>query len=72
MAFVTKIEAWDVAKERWVTLWSGVDDSPDARHGFSPPLDATDVVTDRLRITIDTQVLGWNEIDAVQLSGVSP
>jgi hypothetical protein len=70
--FVTSIEAWDNSTAEWVVLWQGVDDSPDARHGFRPPLEATDVVTDRLRITIDSNVLGWNEIDAVQLSGVSP
>ena len=38
--------------------------------GFSPPLKGTDVVTDTLRVTIDTEVTGWNEIDAVGLFGV--
>jgi hypothetical protein len=70
--FVTDIEAWDDSSGEWFLLWQGTDDSPDARHGFSPPLEATDIVTDRLRITIDTAVPGWNEIDAVQLNGVTP
>jgi hypothetical protein len=69
---VTSIEAWDDSTGDRVLLWQGADDPPDERHAFSPPLEANDVVNDRLRITIDSNVLGWNEIDAVQLSGVTP
>jgi len=65
------VEAHDPASG-WVVLWQGTDDSPQAVHGFSPPLAATDVATDRLRISIDTTVPGWNEIDAVELTGVIP
>jgi hypothetical protein len=68
--FVTLVEAVDLATGDWVTLFEGTDGSPDSLVGFSPPLLRTDVVTDRLRITIDTDVPGWNEIDAVALIGV--
>jgi hypothetical protein len=68
--FVTLVEALDARTGDWVTLWQGTDGSPDFLVGFSPPLEAVDVLTDRLRITIDTDVPGWNEIDAVALIGV--
>jgi len=69
--FVTSVEAHDAASG-WVLLWQGTDDSPQEVHGFRPLLEATDVVTDRIRITIDTTVPDWNEVDAVELSGVAP
>ena len=68
--FVTRVEAVDLATGDWVTLFEGIDGSPDFLVGFSPPLETIEVVTDRLRITIDTDVPGWNEIDAVALIGV--
>ena len=68
--FVTLLEALDERSEEWVTLWEGSDGSPDFLVGFSPPLAGTDVVTDTLRVTIDTAVPGWNEFDAVGLFGV--
>jgi hypothetical protein len=68
--FVTLVEARDERSGDWVTLWEGDDPSPDALSGFSPPLQATDVVTDTLRVTIDTSGPGWQEIDAIGLSGV--
>jgi hypothetical protein len=67
--FVTLVQAWDETADGWVTLWEGVDPSPQDRYGFEPTLAATDVVTDRIRITIDTDVEGWNEIDSVELVG---
>jgi hypothetical protein len=68
--FVTRVEARDEASGEWVLLWEGADRSPQFVSGFSPPLETTDVVTDTLRVTIDSDVPGWNEIDAVGLFGV--
>ena len=70
--FVTLIEAWDDASGGWLTLWQGADDSPAAVHGFSPPLEPTEAATRRVRISVDTAVEGWNEVDAVELSGATP
>jgi hypothetical protein len=67
--FVTRVEAWDEGTGGLVVLWEGTDPSPDERTVFSPPLDAVAFATDRIRITIDTSVPGWNEIDAVGLIG---
>jgi hypothetical protein len=69
--FVRSIEADDPASGYFV-LWQGVDDSPPQVHGFSPPLAPTDVAIDRLRISVDTTVPDWNEIDAVELTGILP
>jgi hypothetical protein len=69
--FVRFVEAYDPASG-WVVLWQGMDDSPAEVHGFRPTLAPMDVATDRIRITIDTTVPGWNEIDAVELMGSLP
>jgi hypothetical protein len=68
--FVTLVEALDERSGDWVVLWEGSDGSPGFVAGFSPPLESTDVVTDTIRVTIDSDVPGWNEIDAVGLLGV--
>jgi hypothetical protein len=68
--FLTAIELWDPAAEAWVTAWQGEDGSPEFVVGFSPDLEPVGVATDRVRITIDTAVPGWNEVDAVALIGV--
>jgi len=70
--FVTRVEAWDDGSGAWVVLWEGSDPSPDERSVFSPPLDRVAFATDRIRVTIDTSVPGWNEIDAVSLVGTPP
>lgn len=69
--FVTMIEAMPDGSETWMTLWQGTDPSPDELVAFSPPLTATTIATRRLRLTIDTSVPGWNEVDAVELVGVT-
>ncbi len=66
---VTRVEAWDEGADAWVVLWEGMDPSPDEFTVFSPPLDAVTITTQRIRVTIDTSVPGWNEIDAVSLVG---
>jgi hypothetical protein len=68
--FVRRIEAWDEATSAWSTLWQGSDPTPAGAIGdFSPPLTAVDWPTRRIRVTIDTTVPDWNEIDAVALVG---
>jgi hypothetical protein len=67
--FVTSVELWDPATQGWVLAWEGQDQSPPFVVGFSPDLTPVDFATDRVRITIDTAVDGWNEIDAVALIG---
>ena len=69
--FVTMIEALPEGSETWITLWQGTDPSPDALSTFSPPLAPIDILTRHLRVTIDTSVPGWNEIDAVELVGTT-
>lgn len=67
---VVAVEAYNGEADEWVTLWSGQDPSQEAPAAFSPPITPTDFATDRLRLTLDTDVVpGWNEIDAVQLIG---
>ncbi len=66
---VIRVEAWDDGADGWVVLWEGMDPSPDELTVFSPPLDAVTITTQRIRITIDASVPGWNEIDAVSLVG---
>jgi hypothetical protein len=67
--FVTSVEAWDSDSGAWVMLWEGQDGSPQFVVGFSPELTPVDFATDRLRISIDTDVPDWNEVDAVALTG---
>jgi hypothetical protein len=70
--FVTRVEGWDPEAGAWVTLWEGQDQSPQFVVGFSPDLVAVDFATDRLHISVDTDVPGWNEVDAVALVGTIP
>ena len=71
--FVTKVEAYDAATSTWVTLWQGSDPTATGAVGtLSPPLAPTDVAVDRIRVSIDTSVPDWNEIDAVELVGNPP
>jgi hypothetical protein len=68
--FVTKVEAYHTAKAAWITLWEGTDPTPTGALGiFSPPLKPTDIAVDRIRVTIDTSIPDYNEIDAVELVG---
>jgi hypothetical protein len=67
--FVTSVELWDPATQSWVLAWEGQDQSPPFVVGFSPDLTPVDFATDRVRVTIDTAVEDWNEIDAVALIG---
>ena len=67
--FVASVELWDATTESWVTAWQGQDQSPEFVIGFSPDLTSNDFATDRVRVNIDTDVEGWNEIDAVALIG---
>lgn len=69
--FVTRVQAWDAATGAWVTLWEGEDGSPEFVVGFSPDLTPQTFATDRLRIDIDTDTPGWNEVDAVALIGTA-
>ncbi len=70
--FVQQVEAWDDGDGRRVTLWQGADPSASEQIVSSAPLTAAGFATKRIRVTIDTGVPDWNEIDAVSLSGVAP
>lgn len=71
--FVTKVDAFDTAASTWVTLWEGTDPTPSGVPGiFAPELVTIDLAVDRIRVTIDTDVPDWNEIDAVELVGAPP
>ncbi len=71
--FVTRVEAYDTATASWITLWQGTEPTAAGAIGtFTPTLAATDVAVDRIRVTIDTNVPDWNEIDAVELVGTPP
>jgi hypothetical protein len=64
---VRKLEA-QVADGGWVTLWEGQD--PTSAPGtFSISLAGNQTPANWYRITLDTSVPGWNEIDAVELVG---
>lgn len=68
--FVTRIEAFDDANGSWTALWSGKDPTvPGVVAAFSPPLQQPAFATTRIRVTVDTSVSDWNEIDAVELLG---
>jgi hypothetical protein len=69
--FVTRVQAWDEASGAWVTLWEGEDGSPEFVVGFSPDLTPVTFATQRLRMDIDTDMPGWNEVDAVALIGTA-
>ena len=69
---VTRVEAYDPGSASWLTLWSGTDPTkPGATTVFSPPIAPTAAPTSRIRLTIDTSVPEWNEIDAVGLVGAT-
>ena len=54
----------------WETLWEGTSTIQDGPWWFAPPLRRTAYTTKEIRIVVDTdRVEGWNEIDAVELSG---
>jgi len=56
------------ADGRWETVWSGV--SPTTRGPFHVDFAATGAPVTRVRVVLDTKLQsGWNEIDAVALSG---
>jgi hypothetical protein len=67
--FITKVEAFDSGKNAWVTLWQGADPTRGAPKVFSPPLTKTSLQVNRIRLSVDTKVPDWNEIDAVALIG---
>lgn len=64
---VRKIEAQDELTGEWKTIWEGID--PTVEPGvFSLQLNV-DFPAHIYRISLDTAVPGWNELDAVQLVG---
>jgi hypothetical protein len=67
--FVTKVEAFDQRKSVWAKLWEGTDPTQGAPKVFSPALTKTSLFTDRIRLTVNTNVPDWNEIGAVALHG---
>lgn len=73
---IIKIELAD--KDDYVTLWEGKDANKKCPGDFEVfyhekenniTINMTPFMTDRVRITLDTDVKGWNEIDAVGLVG---
>ncbi len=70
--FMTRVEAFDLKKKAWVTLWQGTDPTKAAPKVFSPPLAKTAVSTNRVRLTVNANVPDWNEIAAVALLGAAP
>src|SRR5712664_1553255 len=70
--FVTKVEAYNADGAQWHVLWQGKDPTTKESMVFSPPLSKATFTTKRIRLTIDTNVPGWNEIDAVELVAQSP
>ncbi|TMB13265.1 MAG: hypothetical protein E6J65_25395, partial [Deltaproteobacteria bacterium] len=70
--FVTKVEAYNADGAQWLVLWQGKDPTTKESMVFSPPLSKAAFTTKRIRLTIDTNVPGWNEVDAVELVAQSP
>jgi hypothetical protein len=68
---VVAVEAYHAESDQWVLLWEGdstVEETP--IRVFSPVLERVDFKTDTIRLILDTSIVsGWNEIDAVRLSG---
>src|SRR5437762_9549252 len=63
---VRMIESFEDASKTWIVLWAGTDPTaPGSVAAFSPTLQAASSSTTRIRVTIDTSVPDWNEIDAV-------
>jgi hypothetical protein len=69
--FVTKVEALNAANSSWVKLWEGTDPTHTAPRIFSPTLAKTNVSTNRIRLTVNTNAPDWNEVAAVSLVGPS-
>ncbi len=68
---VTKVEAYDADSDEWSLLWEGEAPTDEDIRVFSPPLDTVDFLTNRIRLTVQTDLVsGWNEIDAVELQGL--
>ncbi len=68
---VTMVEAYDADADEWSALWEGDSATDEAIRVFSPSLDTPNFKTDRIRLTLQTDLVsGWNEIDAVQLLGL--
>jgi len=68
---VTRIEAYDADADEWSVLWEGEELTDEVMRVFSPALDSVDFLTDRIRLTLQMDLVsGWNEIDAVQLLGL--
>ncbi len=66
---VVLVEAYD--GEDWVTLWEGSETTDEIARVFSPELEEVDFATNQIRLTLDSEsVIGWNEIDAVELVGL--
>ena len=69
--FVVQVEAWDAASGEWRILWQGTDPTPEQLMAFSPPLTATEIPTQRIRVTAGEGAAGWPYIDAVELVGTT-
>lgn len=65
------VQIYDLAADEWLTVWEGEPGPLDQpSRVFSIDLPPSDILTDGVRIFLDTTaVSGWNEIDAVQLRG---
>lgn len=70
--FITKVETFDPVAGSWVKLWEGTDPTTGSPAVFSPPLPKTAIQSNRMRLTVDTNVPDWNEVDAVALIGAEP
>jgi hypothetical protein len=68
---VVLVELWDIGGE-YHTIYTGEPIQTDCPYTLIIPVDPMDVPVNAVRITIDQTVLGlsWNEIDAVQLTGI--
>jgi len=70
---VVALEGWDEACSVWVPLWEGTDPSSGPPVAiFRPPIGPAGPAMGRYRITIDTALPDWQEIDAVELVGMPP
>ncbi len=67
--FVTKIDGYN-AQNELVTIWTGTDDT--VCNGYLAATISPAFLTDTIRIYCDTDVSGWNEIDAVRISEHPP
>lgn len=68
---VTMVEAYNEDDDEWVSLWEGEEPSDSDIRVFEPQFDAPEFKTNRIRLTIDSDLVsGYNEIDAVRLLGL--